>query len=86
INAQDIKIWKVIENGNHIPMKETETKVGEVITKSSTPKLESEYNDEDLKKLSLNFKAINFLHCAQIAKPRRRYGTSLKSHMKEQLM
>ncbi|MED6117865.1 hypothetical protein PIB30_113947, partial [Stylosanthes scabra] len=45
-------------------MKEMETKVGEVTTKSSTPKLESEYNDEDLKKLSLNFKAINFLHCA----------------------
>ncbi|MED6141997.1 hypothetical protein PIB30_109076, partial [Stylosanthes scabra] len=43
---------------------ETETEVREITTKSATRKLESEYNDEDLKKLSLNFKAINFLHCA----------------------
>ncbi|MED6116356.1 hypothetical protein PIB30_099512, partial [Stylosanthes scabra] len=74
---------------------ETETKVGEVTTKSATPKLESEYNDEDLKKLSLNFKAINFLHCAlnendymkitncKIAKE---IWDKLEVHMKEQLM
>ncbi|MED6117864.1 hypothetical protein PIB30_113948, partial [Stylosanthes scabra] len=82
----------VIENGNHVPMKEMETKVGEVTTKSSTPKLESEYNDEDLKKLSLNFKAINFLHYALNENDYMKI-TNCKtakeiweSHMKEQLM
>ncbi|MED6124542.1 hypothetical protein PIB30_059904 [Stylosanthes scabra] len=50
IRAQDVRIWKVIEQGNRIPMKKSTTKVGEVSTEIEIPKLESEFNDDDWKK------------------------------------
>ncbi|MED6179127.1 hypothetical protein PIB30_114273, partial [Stylosanthes scabra] len=50
--------------GNHVPMKKSSTTVGESTTTKETPKLESEFSEEDWKKMSLNDKAINFIHCA----------------------
>ncbi|MED6227111.1 hypothetical protein PIB30_110304, partial [Stylosanthes scabra] len=64
IRAQDIRIWKVIEQGNHVPMKKSSATVGESTTTKETLKLESEFSEEDWKKMSLNDKAINFIHCA----------------------
>ncbi|MED6117819.1 hypothetical protein PIB30_113416, partial [Stylosanthes scabra] len=63
IHAQDMKVWKVVEQGDHIPMKKSTTKVGETSKVIEIPKDESEFDDDDLKKISLN-KAINFIHCA----------------------
>ncbi|MED6176239.1 hypothetical protein PIB30_086210 [Stylosanthes scabra] len=59
-----MKVWKVVEQGNHVPMKKSTTKVGEVSKEVEIPKDESEFDDDDLKKISLNKKAINFIHCA----------------------
>ncbi|MED6191073.1 hypothetical protein PIB30_112469, partial [Stylosanthes scabra] len=64
IRAQDMKVWKVVEQGDHIPMKRSTTKVGETSKVIEIPKDESEFDDDDLKKISLNNKAINFIHCA----------------------
>ncbi|MED6161105.1 hypothetical protein PIB30_057630 [Stylosanthes scabra] len=58
IRAQDVRIWKVIEQGNHIPMKSSSIKVGEATSESATPKLESEYNEDDWKKMSLSDKTF----------------------------
>ncbi|MED6166810.1 hypothetical protein PIB30_113019, partial [Stylosanthes scabra] len=50
IRTQDVRIWKVVEEGNHVPMKKSSIKVGEQSTDTETPKLESEYTDDDWKK------------------------------------
>lgn len=64
IRSQDVRIWKVIENGNHIPTKTTSAKEGEVSVLKQVPKGEDEYSDDDWKKVAMNDKAINFIHCA----------------------
>ena len=64
IRSQDVRIWKVIENGNHIPTKTTSAKEGEVSVSKQVPKGEDEYSDDDWKKVAMNDKAINFIHCA----------------------
>ncbi|XP_016185466.1 uncharacterized protein LOC107627119 [Arachis ipaensis] len=64
IKSQDLRIWDVIENGNHVPMKTTSKEVGEVETSTEELKPKSEWTDDDYKKVSFNFKAINYLHCA----------------------
>ncbi|MED6142215.1 hypothetical protein PIB30_111561 [Stylosanthes scabra] len=50
IRAQDMKVWKVVEQGDHIPMKKSTTKVGETSKVIEIPKDESEFDDDDLKK------------------------------------
>ncbi|MED6110212.1 hypothetical protein PIB30_040784, partial [Stylosanthes scabra] len=50
IRAQDVRIWKVIEEGNHVPMKKNKTKEGDKSIEVEIPKFESEYNNDDWKK------------------------------------
>ncbi|XP_052116680.1 uncharacterized protein LOC127746708 [Arachis duranensis] len=64
IRSQDVRIWKVIENGNHIPTKTTSAKEEGVSVLKQVPKGEDEYSDDDWKKVAMNDKAINFIHCA----------------------
>ena len=56
IKAQDYHVWRVIENGPHIPTKTVE---GATIVK-----LESEWNEADVKLIELNYKAMSSLYCA----------------------
>lgn len=49
-------MWKVIENGPHIPTKKVDNK--------EVPNLEAKWNEEDNKKFEINYKAINYLYCA----------------------
>ena len=59
----------------------------------ATPKLEDDWDEQDIKKIKLNAKAMNLLYCAldptdstesQLAPLQRRFGTLLKSHMRAQ--
>lgn len=52
----DYNLWFVVANGPYVPMK----KDGDV----EKPKLEEEYDENELKKCSSNAKAINCLYCA----------------------
>ena len=56
IKAQDYHVWRVIENGPHIPTKTVE---GATIVK-----LESEWNEADVKLIELNCEAMSNLYCA----------------------
>ena len=56
IKAQDYHVWSVIANGLHIPTKTVE---GETIVK-----LESEWNETDVKLIELNCKVMSSLYCA----------------------
>ncbi|XP_058009141.1 uncharacterized protein LOC131183130 [Hevea brasiliensis] len=57
IQSVDIDAWRIIKNGPHVPQKN-----GTGTTK--VPKHEDEYDDNDWKKISINAKAINILHCS----------------------
>ena len=54
----DYEMWDVILDGPFVPMK-TSTE-GE----ASVPKLRSEWSESKVKRVQVNFKAINTLHCA----------------------
>ena len=54
----DYEMWEVVMDGPYVP---TKTKEG---SKELKPKLKSEWTDMDMKKVQLNFKAMNTLHCA----------------------
>ncbi len=57
IQSIDYNIWKIVVSGPKIP---TKTSADGVVT----PKEEAEWNEDDKKKIELNAKAINLLHCA----------------------
>ena len=54
----DYEMWEVVMDGPYVP---TKTKGG---SEELEPKLRSEWTDVDMKKVQLNFKAMNTLHCA----------------------
>ena len=54
----DYEMWEVVMDGPYVP---TKTKEG---SEELEPKLHSEWTDVDMKKVQLNFKAMNTLHCA----------------------
>ena len=53
----DYKVWEVVMDGPYVP---TKTK-GE--SEELKPKFLSEWTNVDMKKIQLNFKAMNTLHC-----------------------
>uniref|UniRef100_A0A2N9FU68 CCHC-type domain-containing protein n=1 Tax=Fagus sylvatica TaxID=28930 RepID=A0A2N9FU68_FAGSY len=56
IKGQDYHVWRIIANGPHIPTKTVEG--------STLVKLESEWNETDVKLIELNCKAMSTLYCA----------------------
>ncbi|MED6204260.1 hypothetical protein PIB30_007731 [Stylosanthes scabra] len=64
IRAQDARIWKIVEEGYQIPTKKKIQKVNGKGVEVEVHKPQSEWTDEDWKKMSSSNKAINFLHCA----------------------
>ncbi|MED6166048.1 hypothetical protein PIB30_105340, partial [Stylosanthes scabra] len=64
IFAQDARIWEIVESGDQISTKKETKKVGDKDIESIVPKPKDEWSDDDWKKISLNNKTINFLHCA----------------------
>ena len=54
----DYEKWDVVIDGPYVPMK---TKKG---SEEMEPKQKSEWIDAEVKKVQINFKAINTLHCA----------------------
>ncbi|KAK8367522.1 hypothetical protein V6Z12_A02G191000 [Gossypium hirsutum] len=56
IQANDYEVWRIITTGLYIPIKRVE---GVFV-----PKEESEWNDNDVKKVQLNAKAMHTLFCA----------------------
>ena len=54
----DYEMWEVVMDGPYVPTK-TKRENGEL-----KPKLRSEWTDTKMKKVQINFKAINNLHCA----------------------
>ena len=51
-------MWDVVLDGPYVPMK---TKAG---SEALEPKLRSEWTELEIKKVQVNFKAINTLYCA----------------------
>ena len=58
MRAYDYEMWDVVLNDLYVPMK---TKVE---SEALEPKLRSEWIELEVKKVQVNFKAINTLHCA----------------------
>jgi hypothetical protein len=56
IKGQDYLIWKIIVNGPHVPTK--------IVEEQEIPKQETEWNENDVKLIELNYKAMNCLYCA----------------------
>jgi hypothetical protein len=56
IKAQDYLIWKIIVNGSHVPTK--------IVEEQEIPKQETEWDENDVKLIELNYKAMNCLYCA----------------------
>jgi hypothetical protein len=56
IKGQDYLIWKIIVNGPHVPTK--------IVEEQEIPKQETEWDENDVKLIELNYKAINCLYCA----------------------
>jgi hypothetical protein len=56
IKAQDYLIWKIIVNGPHVPTK--------IVEEQEIPKQETEWDENDVKLIELNYKAMNCLYCA----------------------
>ncbi|KAH1114634.1 hypothetical protein J1N35_008012 [Gossypium stocksii] len=56
IQANDCEVWKIITNRSSIPIKRVE---GVIV-----PKEENEWDDNDIKKVQLNEKAMHTLFCA----------------------
>ncbi|XP_072072112.1 uncharacterized protein [Arachis hypogaea] len=57
VQSIDYNIWKIILNGPDVPTKQNAD--GEVVAKE-----DSEWTEEEKKKVELNAKAINLMHCA----------------------
>ena len=58
MRAYDYEMWDVVLDSPHVPMK---TKTG---SEALEPKLRSEWTELEIKKVQVNFKAINTLHYA----------------------
>ena len=58
MRAYDYEMWDVMLDGPYVPMK---TKAG---NEALEPKLRSEWTELEIKKVQVNFKAINTLHSA----------------------
>ena len=58
MRAYDYEMWDVVLDGPYIPMK---TKVE---SEAMEPKIKSEWTELEIKKVQVNYKAINTLHCA----------------------
>ena len=58
IRSYDYETWDVVLDGPYVPMK-TKTESADL-----EPKLQSEWSESEMKKVQVNFKAINTLHCA----------------------
>jgi hypothetical protein len=56
IKGQDYLIWKIIVNGPHVPTK--------IVEEQEIPKQEIEWDENDVKLIELNYKAMNCLYCA----------------------
>jgi hypothetical protein len=56
IKGQDYHVWRIIANGPHIPTKTVEG--------ATLAKLESEWNEADVRLIELNCKAMSILYCA----------------------
>jgi hypothetical protein len=56
IKGQDYLIWKIIVNGPHVPTK--------IVEEQDIPKQETEWDENDVKLIELNYKAMNCLYCA----------------------
>jgi hypothetical protein len=56
IKGQDYLIWKIILNGPHVPTK--------IVEEQEIPKQETEWDENDVKLIELNYKAMNCLYCA----------------------
>jgi hypothetical protein len=56
IKAQNYHIWKIIVNGPHVPTK--------IVEEQDIPKQENEWDENDVKFIELNYKAMNCLYCA----------------------
>uniref|UniRef100_A0A2N9GEE5 CCHC-type domain-containing protein n=1 Tax=Fagus sylvatica TaxID=28930 RepID=A0A2N9GEE5_FAGSY len=56
IKGQDYHVWRIIANGPHIPTKTVEG--------ATLVKLESEWNEADVRLIELNCKAMSTLYCA----------------------
>ena len=86
MRAYDYEMWDVVLDDPYVPMK---TKVGSEALES---KIRSEWIELEIKKVQVNFKAINTLHCVlnstefnriSTCKTAKKFGTSSKSFMKE---
>ena len=58
MQSYDYEMWDVVLDGPYVPMK---TKMG---SEALEPKLRNEWLEIKVKKMQVNFKAINTLHCA----------------------
>ena len=58
MRAYDYEIWHVVLDSPHVSMK---TKAG---SEALEPKLRNEWTELEIKKVQVNFKAINTLNCA----------------------
>jgi hypothetical protein len=56
IKGEDYLIWKIIVNGPHVPTK--------IVEEQEIPKQETEWDENDVKLIELNYKAMNCLYCA----------------------
>ena len=58
MRSYDYKIWNVVMDDPYMP---TKRKIG---SEELEPKLQNEWKETGVKKVQINFKAINTLHCA----------------------
>ena len=58
MRAYDYEMWDVVLDGSYVPMK---TKAG---SEALEPKVRSEWTELEIKKVQVNYKAINTLRCA----------------------
>ena len=56
--SYDYEMWDVVLDGSYVPMKKN------MGSEESEPKFRSEWTEAKVKKVQVNFKAINTLHCA----------------------
>ncbi|XP_057975241.1 uncharacterized protein LOC131162650, partial [Malania oleifera] len=52
----DWKVWRIVSKGNYVPMR--------IEGAARVPKTEDEYDDDDMKAVSLNATAMNILYCS----------------------
>ena len=58
IRSYNHEMWDVALDGLYVPMKTS------TIVETLVPNLRSEWSELEVKKVQVNFKAINTLHCA----------------------